>query len=88
MLWWITSLAGGFGPVLSAPSRFHTSGEFVGFWFLHPLTGIVGFWATVALNIPDFTRYARSQKVQMLGQALGLPLAMTLYYKAAHAIQD
>jgi NCS1 family nucleobase:cation symporter-1 len=40
---------------------------------------MVGFWATVALNIPDFTRYARTQKAQMLGQALGLPLAMTLY---------
>jgi nucleobase:cation symporter-1, NCS1 family len=78
MLWWITSLAGGFGPVLSAPSRFHSSGEFVRF-FLPSLTGMVGFWATVALNIPDFTRYARSQKAQMLGQALGLPLAMTLY---------
>ena len=38
-----------------------------------------GFWATVALNIPDFTRYAKSQKAQMLGQALGLPTAMTLY---------
>jgi NCS1 family nucleobase:cation symporter-1 len=78
MLWWITSLAGGFGPVLSAPSRFHSSGEFVRF-FIPSLTGMVGFWATVALNIPDFTRYARSQKAQMLGQALGLPLAMTLY---------
>src|SRR5437868_6607666 len=78
MLWWITSLAGGLGPVLSAPSRFHTSGEFVRF-FIPSLTGMVGFWATVALNIPDFTRYARSQKAQMLGQALGLPLAMTLY---------
>src|SRR5579864_583499 len=78
MLWWITSLAGGFGPVLSAPSKFHTSGEFVRF-FIPSLTGMVGFWATVALNIPDFTRYARSQKAQMLGQALGLPLAMTLY---------
>jgi NCS1 family nucleobase:cation symporter-1 len=40
---------------------------------------MVGFWATVALNIPDFTRYAKSQKAQMLGQALGLPAAMTLY---------
>ncbi len=78
MLWWITSLAGGFGPVLSAPSRFHTTGEFLRF-FIPSLTGMVGFWATVALNIPDFTRYARSQKDQMLGQALGLPLAMTLY---------
>jgi NCS1 family nucleobase:cation symporter-1 len=40
---------------------------------------MVGFWATVALNIPDFTRYARDQRSQMLGQALGLPAAMTLY---------
>jgi NCS1 family nucleobase:cation symporter-1 len=40
---------------------------------------MVGFWATVALNIPDFTRYAKSQRAQMVGQALGLPTAMTLY---------
>jgi NCS1 family nucleobase:cation symporter-1 len=40
---------------------------------------MVGFWATVALNIPDFTRYAVSQRAQMVGQALGLPAAMTLY---------
>src|SRR5579863_2728340 len=78
MLWWIASLAGGFGPVLSAPSRFHSTGEFLRF-FVPSLTGMVGFWATVALNIPDFTRYARSQRSQMLGQALGLPAAMTLY---------
>ena len=42
-------------------------------FFIPSLTGMVGFWATVALNIPDFTRYARSQKAQMIGQALGLP---------------
>jgi NCS1 family nucleobase:cation symporter-1 len=40
---------------------------------------MVGSWATVALNIPDFTRYARSQRAQMVGQALALPTAMTLY---------
>jgi NCS1 family nucleobase:cation symporter-1 len=78
MLWWITSMAGGFGPVLSAPSKFATTADFVRF-FIPSLTAMVGFWATVALNIPDFTRYARSQKAQMLGQAMGLPLAMTLY---------
>ncbi|HLW99393.1 MAG TPA: NCS1 family nucleobase:cation symporter-1 [Candidatus Acidoferrales bacterium] len=78
LLWWITSLAGGLGPVLSAPSKFHSTGEFMRF-FIPSLTGMVGFWATVALNIPDFTRYARSQRSQMLGQALGLPAAMTLY---------
>jgi NCS1 family nucleobase:cation symporter-1 len=78
LLWWITSLAGGLGPVLSTPSKFHSTAEFMRF-FIPSLTGMVGFWATVALNIPDFTRYARSQRAQMLGQALGLPAAMTLY---------
>jgi len=78
LLWWITRQAGGFGPVLSAPSKFKSTAEFVRF-FIPSLTGMVGFWATVALNIPDFTRYARSQRDQMLGQALGLPAAMTLY---------
>src|SRR5215470_17877683 len=78
LLWWITGKAGGLGPVLSTPSKFKTTGEFLHF-FIPSLTGMVGFWATVALNIPDFTRYAKSQKAQMLGQALGLPTAMTLY---------
>jgi NCS1 family nucleobase:cation symporter-1 len=78
LLWWVTRKAGGFGPVLSAPSKFHSGAEFWRF-FVPALTGMVGFWATVALNIPDFSRYARSQKAQMLGQALGLPAAMTLY---------
>ena len=69
LLWWITRKAGGFGPVLSAPSKFTTPGEFVRF-FIPSLTAMVGFWATVALNIPDFTRYAASQKAQVVGQAL------------------
>jgi len=78
LLWWVTSQAGGLGPVLSTPSKFKTTGEFMKF-FIPSLTGMVGFWATVALNIPDFTRYAKSQKDQALGQAIGLPAAMTLY---------
>ncbi len=78
LLSWITRQAGGMGPVLSTPGKFHSGGEFFRF-FIPSLTGMVGFWATVALNIPDFTRYAKSQKAQMLGQALGLPMAMTLY---------
>jgi NCS1 family nucleobase:cation symporter-1 len=78
LLWWVTNKAGGFGPVLSAPSKFKTSAEFWHF-FIPSLTAMVGFWATVALNIPDFTRYAVSQKAQAVGQALGLPTAMTLY---------
>jgi nucleobase:cation symporter-1, NCS1 family len=78
LLWWITGKAGGFGPVLSSPGKFHSFGEFFVF-FVPSLTGMVGFWSTVALNIPDFTRYATSQKAQAVGQALGLPFAMTLY---------
>src|SRR6201990_326194 len=66
------------GPGLHTPSKFQSTGEFLRF-FTPSLTGMVGFWATVALNIPDFTRYATSQKAQMVGQALGLPTAMTLY---------
>ena len=78
LFWWITSQAGGLGPVLSARSKFRTGAEFWRF-FVPSLTAMVGFWATVALNIPDFTRFAKSQKAQMIGQALGLPPAMTLY---------
>jgi nucleobase:cation symporter-1, NCS1 family len=78
LLFWITHKAGGLGPVLRTPSKFQSTSEFMGF-FIPALTGMVGFWATVALNIPDFTRYAKSQGAQMVGQALGLPTAMTLY---------
>jgi NCS1 family nucleobase:cation symporter-1 len=78
LLWWIARKAGGLGPVLQTPSKFQTTAEFMRF-FIPSLTGMVGFWATVALNIPDFTRYARSQKAQMIGQALGLPASMTIY---------
>jgi nucleobase:cation symporter-1, NCS1 family len=78
LLLWITRRAGGLGPVLHTPSKFHSTSEFLRF-FVPSLTGMVGFWATVALNIPDFTRYATSQRAQIMGQALGLPTAMTLY---------
>ena len=78
LLVWITGKAGGLGPVLSAPSKFKSRAEFFRF-FVPSLTAMVGFWATVALNIPDFTRYSKSQRAQMVGQAIGLPTAMTLY---------
>ena len=78
LLAWAFVKAGGFGPMLAAPSKFKTVGEFLAF-FIPSLTGVVAFWATVALNIPDFTRYARGQREQMMGQALGLPTTMTLY---------
>jgi NCS1 family nucleobase:cation symporter-1 len=77
--WWAS---GGVGPMLSQPSQFGEGGPKAGrFWafFFPALTANVGFWATLALNIPDFSRYARSQRDQIVGQALGLPLAMTLF---------
>jgi nucleobase:cation symporter-1, NCS1 family len=78
LLAWAVVEAGGFGTMLAAPSKFQTFGEFFRF-FIPSLTSVVGFWATVALNIPDFTRYARSQRAQVVGQVLALPTTMTLY---------
>jgi nucleobase:cation symporter-1, NCS1 family len=78
LLFWMLHKAGGFGPMLSAPSRFHTTGSFLHFFF-PSLTAMVGYWATLSLNIPDFTRYAKSQDSQIAGQAFGLPVAMVLY---------
>jgi NCS1 family nucleobase:cation symporter-1 len=78
LLLWAHDAGGGFGPILSQPSRFQTGAEFWAF-FIPSLTGMVGYWATVSLNIPDFTRYAKGQREQMMGQAFGLPTTMTLY---------
>jgi nucleobase:cation symporter-1, NCS1 family len=82
LLGWAVWAAGGFGPILSQPSQFGPGGERAGqFWsfFFPALTANVGFWATLSLNIPDFSRYARRQRDQALGQALGLPATMALY---------
>ncbi|MCB1553694.1 MAG: NCS1 family nucleobase:cation symporter-1 [Xanthomonadales bacterium] len=81
LLGWAYVRADGFGPMLSTPSAFDPGGAKAGqfmavFW--PSLTAMVGFWATLALNIPDFTRFARSQRDQMLGQAVGLPLPMAM----------
>ena len=78
LLAWAYVRGGGWGPILSQPSKFQTAGEFWRF-FVPSLTGMVGFWATLSLNIPDFSRYAKSQRAQMLGQAIGLPPTMALY---------
>lgn len=82
LLGWAYVAAGGFGPMLSTPSQFAPGGPKDGqFWsvFFPSLTAMVGFWATLSLNIPDFTRYAKSQRDQILGQAIGLPTTMTLF---------
>lgn len=78
LLVYMTHKAGGFGPMLAAPSKFASTGDFFHFFF-PMLTAMVGYWATLSLNIPDFTRYAKSQDSQIFGQAFGLPVAMTLY---------
>lgn len=82
LLWWAYKQANGLGPMLSEPSAFEAGGPKAGqFWafFFPALTANVGFWATLALNIPDFSRYAYSQRDQIVGQALGLPTTMALY---------
>jgi NCS1 family nucleobase:cation symporter-1 len=48
-------------------------------YFMGGLTAMVGFWATLSLNIPDFSRYARTQRSQVIGQIIGLPLTMFLF---------
>ncbi|HJQ52433.1 MAG TPA: NCS1 family nucleobase:cation symporter-1 [Gemmatimonadaceae bacterium] len=79
LLWWAIRNGGGLGNILGESQRLQKGhGEF---WALFPaaLTANVGYWATLSLNIPDFTRYAKSQRSQALGQALGLPTTMTAF---------
>ena len=79
LLGWAILRGGGLGHILAESSRLHQRS--VPFWQLFPaaVTANVGYWATLSLNIPDFTRYARSQRSQALGQALGLPATMTAF---------
>jgi nucleobase:cation symporter-1, NCS1 family len=79
LLYWGVTNGGGLGNVLRESQRLQQAGP--GFWVLFPaaLTANVGYWATLSLNIPDFTRYAKSQRSQVLGQAMGLPLTMTAF---------
>jgi NCS1 family nucleobase:cation symporter-1 len=78
LLVWALTSAGGWGPMLSAPSKLTTSGQF---WkvFFPSLTGAIAFWATLALNIPDFCRYSKSQKAQIIGQSTSMPTTMGLF---------
>src|ERR1043165_4695111 len=78
LLIFVVSKAGGLGPMLDAPSKFETVGDF---WkvFIPSLTGMIGFWATLSLNIPAFTRFGKGQREQMLGQTLGLPTTMIAF---------
>jgi NCS1 family nucleobase:cation symporter-1 len=77
LLVWAATSAGGFGPMLATPAKIHGSA----FWnaFYPSVVGVIAFWATMALNIPDYTRYARSQRGQMIGQTISMPLTMALF---------
>jgi nucleobase:cation symporter-1, NCS1 family len=78
LLWWAISRANGLGPLLAQPGKFRTVGEF---WpvFVPSLTAMIGFWATLSLNMPDFTRFGRSQREQMVGQVVALPTTMSVF---------
>jgi len=75
LLWWAIDRADGLGPLLSQPGKFRTFAEF---WpvFVPSLTAMIGFWATLSLNMPDFTRFGRSQREQIVGQVVALPTTM------------
>jgi len=75
LLVWAVRAAHGFGPLLSQPGKFHTLAEFMPV-FVPSLTGMIGFWATLSLNMPDFTRFGRSQREQAIGQTVALPTTM------------
>ena len=77
LLAWALRSEGGFGPLLAAPAAIHGAA----FWaaFYPSVVGVIAFWATLALNIPDYTRYARTQRGQMLGQILSMPLTMAAF---------
>ncbi|HJU88083.1 MAG TPA: NCS1 family nucleobase:cation symporter-1 [Gemmatimonadaceae bacterium] len=79
LLIWAIRNGGGLGNILTESERLQQGST--PFWVLFPaaLTANVGYWATLSLNIPDFTRYAKSQRSQALGQALGLPTTMTAF---------
>jgi len=79
LLIWAANAAGGLGKVLSGVSVLQK--QQADFWTIFPgaLTASVGYWATLSLNIPDFTRYAKNQRSQLMGQALGLPTTMTAF---------
>jgi NCS1 family nucleobase:cation symporter-1 len=76
---WAIWRAGGLGSILSQTSFDESTGHT--FWAvaIPALTGTIAFWSTLSLNMPDFTRFGRSQKEQVVGQAIALPSTMTVF---------
>jgi len=75
---WAITKANGLGKLMSESGKFPTFGAF---WpvFVPSVTAMIGFWATLSLNMPDFTRYGRSQREQAIGQVVALPTTMTVF---------
>src|SRR5215475_14522653 len=78
LLAWAIKEAHGLGPLLQDRGKFHGFGEFFPV-FMPSLTAMIGFWATLSLNMPDFTRFGRSQREQAVGQIVALPTTMTVF---------
>jgi len=78
LLGWAVWRAHGLGYLLNQTGKYHSWSEFRPV-FIPSLTAMIGFWATLSLNMPDFTRFGRSQKEQALGQTVALPTTMTLF---------
>src|SRR5437762_7005445 len=78
LLGWSLWKANGIGYLLHQQGQFHSFAEF---WpiFVLSLTGMIGFWATLSLNMPDFTRFGHSQREQAIGQIVALPTTMTVF---------
>jgi nucleobase:cation symporter-1, NCS1 family len=75
---WAVWRAHGLGAIMAQPGKFKTFGAFFKV-FVPSLTAMIGFWATLSLNMPDFTRFGRSQKEQAIGQVVALPTTMTVF---------
>jgi NCS1 family nucleobase:cation symporter-1 len=78
LLVWAIGRADGLGPIMARPGTLTERGAFLAV-FVPSLTGAVGFWSTLSLNMPDFTRFGRSQRAQAIGQAVALPTTMTVF---------
>ena len=78
LLYWAVSKANGLGPLLAQPGKFPTFREFFPV-FIPSLTAMIGYWATLSLNMPDFTRFGRSQREQIVGQVVALPTTMSVF---------
>jgi len=78
LLAWAVWRAGGLGYLVDHPGKLQTWAEFRPI-FIPSLTAMIGFWATLSLNMPDFTRFGRSQREQIIGQSVALPSTMTIF---------